>query len=98
METIKVTNPEFSTLQTKFEAYTGNEPFLFVSYSHRNTEQVYPILDELYDKKYRIWYDESCETGNDFRLIAHRDNGQWFLNNGEMVSNEYISALMNQLK
>ena len=39
-----------------------------------------------------------CMTGNDFRLIAHRDNGQWFLNNGEMVSNEYISALMNQMK
>lgn len=67
MDTAKVVNPEFSTLQTKFEAYTGNEPFLFVSYSHRNTEQVYPILDELHDKKYRIWYDESCETGNDFR-------------------------------
>ena len=59
--------PDFSTLQTSFEAYTGNEPFLFISYSHRNTEQVYPLLDKLHEKKYRIWYDESCETGNDFR-------------------------------
>ena len=66
-EKTKVTNPEFSTLQTKFEAYNGTEPFLFVSYSHRDTEKVYPILDMLHDKKYRIWYDESCETGNDFR-------------------------------
>ncbi len=57
----------FSTLQTKFDAYTGNEPYLFISYSHRDTEKVYPILDELYDAKFRIWYDESCETGNDFR-------------------------------
>lgn len=54
-------------MQTKFEAYTGNEPYLFVSYSHRDTEKVYPILDALYDCKYRLWYDESCETGNDFR-------------------------------
>lgn len=54
-------------LQTKFEAYTGKEPYLFVSYSHRDTAKVYPILDALYDRKYRIWYDESCETGNDFR-------------------------------
>ena len=54
-------------MQTKFEAYTGNEPYLFVSYSHRDTATVYPILDALYDKKYRLWYDESCETGNDFR-------------------------------
>ena len=58
---------DFCTLQTKFEAYTGKEPFLFISYSHRNTEQVYPILDMLHDRRFRIWYDESCETGNDFR-------------------------------
>ncbi len=54
-------------MQTKFEAYIGKEPYLFVSYSHRDTAKVYPILDALYDRKYRLWYDESCETGNDFR-------------------------------
>ena len=54
-------------MQTRFEAYTGKEPYLFVSYSHRDTAKVYPILDALYDRKYRLWYDESCETGNDFR-------------------------------
>lgn len=57
----------FENIQTKFEAYTGDEPYLFVSYSHRDTAQVYPVLDILYDNKYRLWYDESCETGNDFR-------------------------------
>lgn len=57
----------FIEMTTKFEAYTGKEPYLFVSYSHRDTEKVYNILDALYDRKYRIWYDESCETGNDFR-------------------------------
>ena len=57
----------YSDISTKFEAYTGTEPYLFVSYSHRDSEKVYPILDAFYDKKYRIWYDESCENGNDFR-------------------------------
>lgn len=61
------TKEEFINIQTKFEAYTGNEPYIFVSYSHRDVEKVYPILDALYDRKYRLWYDESCETGNDFR-------------------------------
>lgn len=60
-------NENFFNIQTKFEAYTGKEPYLFVSYSHRDIDKVYPILDAFYDKKYRIWYDESCETGNDFR-------------------------------
>lgn len=58
---------QYPLVQTKFEAYTGNEEYLFVSYSHRDTVKVYKILDALYDKKYRIWYDESCENGNDFR-------------------------------
>lgn len=57
----------FPNIQTKFDAYIGDEPYLFVSYSHRDTAQVYPVLDTLFDNKYRLWYDESCETGNDFR-------------------------------
>ena len=74
--TKKITDIEvdgYSDVQTKFEAYTGQEPYLFVSYSHRDTAKVLPILDALYDRKYRLWYDESCETGNDFRdELRHR--------------------------
>ncbi|MBQ7377048.1 MAG: toll/interleukin-1 receptor domain-containing protein, partial [Clostridia bacterium] len=71
-ETVPTTE-EFPLIQTKFEAYAGSEPYLFVSYSHRDTAKVYPILDALHDKKYRIWYDESCENGNDFRdELRHR--------------------------
>lgn len=58
---------EFEKITTKFEAYTGDEPYLFISYSHRDTKLVFPILDALYDRRYRLWYDESCENGNDFR-------------------------------
>ncbi len=73
-------NPEniegYIDVHTKFEAYTGNEPYLFISYSHKDVATVYPILDALYDRKYRIWYDESCENGNDFRdELRHRIEG-----------------------
>ena len=64
---VNVQEEVFPNIQTKFDAYIGDEPYLFVSYSHRDTAQVYPVLDTLYDNKYRLWYDESCETGNDFR-------------------------------
>lgn len=64
---VNVQEEVFPNIQTKFDAYIGDEPYLFVSYSHRDTAQVYPVLDILYDNKYRLWYDESCETGNDFR-------------------------------
>ena len=44
----------YPNIQTKFDAYIGGEPYLFVSYSHRDTAKVYPILDILYDNKYRM--------------------------------------------
>ena len=66
-DTTVVTEAVYEEMHTKFEAYTGDEPYLFVSYSHKDTSVIYPILDKLYDRRYRIWYDESCETGNDFR-------------------------------
>lgn len=67
-EEMKKSIPDYCDAKTKFEAYVGNEPYLFVSYSHRDTAKVYPVLDMLSARKYRIWYDESCETGNDFRV------------------------------
>lgn len=67
------TAEEIPLMQTKFEAYSGKEPYIFISYSHKDTARVYPILDALYDRKYRIWYDESCENGSDFRdELRHR--------------------------
>lgn len=78
MATTKKTAPvaeqhEYPIIKTKFDAYTGDEPYLFISYSHRDTEKVYAMLDMLYERRYRIWYDESCETGNDFRdELRHR--------------------------
>jgi len=65
--TEKKTADDFTEKKTAFDAYTGQEPYLFVSYSHRDTALVYPILNTLHENKYRLWYDESCETGNDFR-------------------------------
>ena len=78
-------------VKTKFEAYSGKEPYLFVSYSHRDDAVVYPILDQLYDKRYRIWYDESCENGGDFRdelriRIEHSDGVLLFVSQNSMNS------------
>lgn len=57
----------FDDVHTSFDAYTGSEPYIFISYSHRDSKIVYAVLDELHEHKYRLWYDESCENGSDFR-------------------------------
>ena len=41
----------------KAKAYQGDEPYVFVSYSHRDPK-VQEIIQEMVDNRYRVWYDE----------------------------------------
>ena len=43
------------------DAYKGEEPYIFVSYSHQDKNRVYPEILRLYNLGYRIWYDEGIE-------------------------------------
>lgn len=47
-------------------SYQGNQPFLFLSYSHRNRTQVFEIAEKLSAEGYRVWCDKSIEAGTDF--------------------------------
>lgn len=49
------------------KAYTGDQPFIFVSYAHADKDIVFPIIELLQDNGYRVWYDEYLEIGNDWR-------------------------------
>ncbi len=50
-----------------FAAYEGDEPYIFVSYSHADTDAVYRIMNRLDREKFRIWFDDTMEVGEDFR-------------------------------
>lgn len=49
-----------------FEAYEGNEPFIFVSYAHKDAEVVYSEITELHNTGYKVWYDEGIEASNEW--------------------------------
>ncbi len=53
-------------ISTNFKAYEGNEPFIFISYAHKDSIFVYQILDKLYEKGYRIWYDDGINSGEEW--------------------------------
>lgn len=46
--------------------YNGDDPFVFISYSHRDEERVHKIANELIDEGYRVWYDDGIETATRF--------------------------------
>lgn len=48
-------------------AYEGDEPFVFVSFSHADESVVYPEIRWLQDQGIHIWYDEGISGGSRWR-------------------------------
>lgn len=65
----------------ELSSYDGEEPYIFISYSHKDTEMVYPILKLIEREKFRFWYDDTMEIGEDFReeLRSRIENCSAFL-------------------
>jgi hypothetical protein len=47
--------------------YQGNELYLFVSYARDDRDSVMPVLQELIDLDWRLWWDEEIPGGADWR-------------------------------
>ena len=47
-------------------AYEGKKDFIFVSYAHKNSELVLPMINRMYEDKYRVWYDEGIAPGSEW--------------------------------
>lgn len=46
--------------------YTGDESYIFVSYSHKDSDRVHPIINRLLSKGFRVWYDEGIDPGTEW--------------------------------
>lgn len=58
------------------EVYGGREPYIFVSYAHKDLEVVGPIIQKLAHQGFRVWYDAGIEAGTEWpRYIAERLQG-----------------------
>lgn len=61
--------------------YEGNEPYLFVSYAHKDSATVLPVIEHLFEKKFRIWYDEGIAPGSEWphNIAYHLENADTVL-------------------
>ena len=48
------------------KAYEGNEKYIFVSYAHKDSDTVLPVIEKMQNKRFRIWYDEGIEAGTEW--------------------------------
>jgi hypothetical protein len=49
-----------------FKPYEGKRPYIFISYSHRDSDRVLRIITGLHQKRLRLWYDEGIPAGSDW--------------------------------
>nr|MCR4607920.1 toll/interleukin-1 receptor domain-containing protein [Oscillospiraceae bacterium] len=49
-----------------FKPYEGKRPYIFISYAHLQSETVVDTIRILYEKGYRLWYDEGIPAGSDW--------------------------------
>ena len=64
-----------------FTPYEGTNPYLFISYSHRDTEKVVETIRGIHQLYYRLWYDEGIPPGDDWpgNIAVHMDNCEMVL-------------------
>ena len=57
------------------EAYKGDKPYIFISYAHKDSETVLPIIARLQRDGFRVWYDEGIAPGSnwDVYISEHLD-------------------------
>ena len=49
-----------------FEAYQGDGPYVFVSYSHKDAAMVYEEITRLHEAGVNVWYDEGIDASNEW--------------------------------
>ncbi|MBQ7246710.1 MAG: TIR domain-containing protein [Lachnospiraceae bacterium] len=59
-------------MSTQFKPYEGKKPFIYISYSQARLGEVEETLQLLYNRRYRIWYDEGIPTGSEWSSCSER--------------------------
>lgn len=49
-----------------FKPYEGKKPYIFISYPHKQSDEVVATIRILHEKRYRLWYDEGIPAGSDW--------------------------------
>lgn len=78
-----------------FEAYEGDEPYIFVSYKHADWKLVYPVISRLHDAGFNIWYDANLTKGKyyDIEIADHIGKADLFVT---FITEEVVKCSRDQ--
>lgn len=86
-----------------FKPYEGKKSYLFISYSHRQSDTVVDIIRLVHEKRYRLWYDEGIPAGNDWpsNIAQHMQSSAaviFFLSREAMESPNCFSEIRTAVR
>ena len=73
------------------KASLDSDPFIFISYAHKNSEIVVPLLLKFKEHGFRIWFDENIEPAStwDDNIAEHIEKAEFFIS---MISTAYLES------
>lgn len=74
-----------------WSSYKGNEPYVFISYSHRDRLEAEGIIEQLQNEGYRIWYDDGIDPGTEWdeNIATHIEKCGYFI---ALLSENYLNS------
>ena len=68
-----------------------SKPYIFISYSHKDSDKVYEIIQKLNDSGYNVWYDGGIDPGTEWdqNIASHVKGCSYFV---AFISQGYISS------
>ena len=46
--------------------YDGKEPYVFISYAHKDMDKVFAVIKKLQEEGFRVWYDEGIDPATEW--------------------------------
>ncbi len=73
----------------RLHSYEGSGPYVFVSYAHRDSGAVLPIIARMMADGYRVWFDEGIDPGTewDTDIAEHIEGCAYFI---ALISENYL--------
>ena len=73
-------------------AYEGDQPYIFISYSHRDSAIVMKVIHALQAQNIRVWYDGGIEAGSEWPeyIASHLKNCECVLS---FISEHFVNSM-----
>lgn len=77
--------------QEMMHPYSGEKAYMFISYAHKDKQEVYPVINKLLDDGFRVWYDDGIDPGTEWdeNIAKHIEECGYFI---PFISENYLKS------